>query len=424
MLSNPSQTKPLHLVFLGSLGGAFRDAAHFTKRVFGARNDCEIVNSRVAHGVLVCKHYNDGCGFAIPIRSLNGAQQTGGTVSYNQLQVGGQKFPHTWRLNLTHHCGCVNEPATVVSNPFGTDKIVMRRFTPVQAREFEELAGTSQTNDVIYAIMSGKSQDITWDRDWFGVQLRAARRRHEYNTPSISVRLNAARDKVRTEGGTLDLEFDSLNRVKSLFVQTPRMKAAAQAYGSVGQFFEVDGSMLDQFNSEWVLIMSVVICALGKSLVTSAVVALGGETMHHARTVVEKAGHKGAFFASDGGVAFRNLLVENLVAGQTLCTWHEIELAQPNLSPSTLIEPNMREVAELPLQEDFRAEVANLIYTHHHWRPGAEPLVLRDFRNLKLRFPQACAQKYIDALFSVRFKVLVYYVTHFVNGCKATQVPH
>jgi hypothetical protein len=49
---------------------------------------------------------------------------------------------------------------------------------------------------------------------------------------------------------------------------------------------------------------------------------------------------------------------------------------------------------------------------------------LRDFRNLKLRFPQACAQKYIDALFSVRFKVLVYYVTHFVNGCKATQVPH
>jgi hypothetical protein len=248
--------------------------------------------------VLVCKHYNDGCGFAIPLRSLNGAQQTGGTVSYNQLQVGGQKFPHTWRLNLTHHCGCVNEPATVVSNPFGTDKIVMRRFTPVQAREFEELAGTSQTNDVIYAIMSGKSQDITWDRDWFGVQLRAARRRHEYNTPSISVRLNAARDKVRTEGGTLDLEFDSLNRVKSLFVQTPRMKAAAQAYGSVGQFFEVDGSMLDQFNSEWVLIMSVVICALGKSLVTSAVVALGGETMHHARTVVEKAGHKGAFFGA------------------------------------------------------------------------------------------------------------------------------
>lgn len=242
-----------------------------------------------------------------------------------------------------------------MSNPFGTNKIVMRKFTPAQAREFEELAGTSQINDVIYALMSGKYQDITWDRDWFGVQLRAARRRHEYNTPSVSVRLNDARDKVRTEGGTLDFEFDSLNCVKSLFVQTPRMKAATQAYGSAGQFFQVDGTMLDQFNSEWVLLMSVVICALGKSLVTSAVVALCGETMHHARTVVEKAGHKGAYVSSDQGRAFGNLVVENLVAGQTLCTYHELELA-PNLSASTLIEPNMvvtREVADLPPQEDF-----------------------------------------------------------------------
>ena len=109
--------------------------------------------------MLVCKKYDDGCGFAIPIRSLNGAQQlTGGTVSYNQVQFGGQKKPHTWRLNLTHHCGCVKDPATVVCNPFGTNKIGMRKFTPAQAREVEELAGTSQTNDVIYALMSGSTK--------------------------------------------------------------------------------------------------------------------------------------------------------------------------------------------------------------------------------------------------------------------------
>ncbi len=127
-------------------------------------------------------------------------------MSYNQVQFGSQNNPHTWRLNLTHHCGCVEDPATVVCNPFGTNKIGMRKFTPAQAREVEELAGTSQINDVIYALMSGKYQDITWDRDWFGVQLRAARKRHAYNSPSVSVRLNAARDKVRSEGGTLDLE--------------------------------------------------------------------------------------------------------------------------------------------------------------------------------------------------------------------------
>ncbi len=81
--------------------------------------------------------------------------------------------------------------------------------------------------------------------------------------------------------------------------------------------------------------------------------------------------------------------------------------------PATLIEPDRvsREVADLPHQEDFRAEVAALIYRHHNWRPGAEPLVLRDFQNLKIRFPQACAQKYTDALFILRHKVLVYYVT-------------
>ena len=49
------------------------------------------------------------------------------------------------------------------------------------------------------------------------------------------------------------------------------MKAAAQAYGSVGQFFEVDGTMLDQFNCEWVVLMSVVIDALGRTFVTSFV---------------------------------------------------------------------------------------------------------------------------------------------------------
>ena len=110
---------------------------------------------------------------------------------------------------MNHHCGCVEEPATVVSNPFGTNKIVMRKLTPAQAREFEELAGTSQSNDVTYALMSSRYQDLTWERDWFGEQLRAARRRHAWNSPSVNELLNAARDNVRSEleGGTLDLEY-------------------------------------------------------------------------------------------------------------------------------------------------------------------------------------------------------------------------
>jgi hypothetical protein len=96
---------------------------------------------------------------------------------------------------------------TRFSNPFGKNKIVMRKFTPAQAHEFEELAGTSQSNDVIYALMSSRYQDVTWERDWFGEQLRAARRRHAWNSPSVNELLNAARDNVRSEGGTLDLEY-------------------------------------------------------------------------------------------------------------------------------------------------------------------------------------------------------------------------
>ena len=211
------------------------------------------------------------------------------------------------------------------------------------------------------------------------------------------MRLNAARDKVRSEGGTLDLEYDSSNRVNSLFVQTPLMKASARAYGSVDQFFEVDGTMLDQFNCEWVVLMSVVICALGRALVTSGLVARGGETMHHARTVVVKAGHEGANGGSDQGPAFGSLVAQKLVAAHTLCTYHVLQLAPPNVSPSTLFEPN---TVALPTEPEFRKEIHELIYRHHNWRPGAEQLVMRDFQNLKIRFPQPSAQKYIDALFS------------------------
>lgn len=52
---------------------------------------CKLVSNmpRLAVGVFVCKQSNDGCGFAIPVRLLNGAQQTGGTVSCNALEVRG-----------------------------------------------------------------------------------------------------------------------------------------------------------------------------------------------------------------------------------------------------------------------------------------------------------------------------------------------
>jgi hypothetical protein len=43
---------------------------------------------------------------------------------------------------------------------------------------------------------------------------------------------------------------------------------------------------------------------------------------------------------------------------------------------------------------------------------------MRDFENLKIQFPQPSAQKYVDALFSVRFLVLVYHVRHFVRAVR------
>jgi hypothetical protein len=49
------------------------------------------------------------------------------------------------------------------------------------------------------------------------------------------------------------------------------MKASEQAYGTAGQFFEVDGTMPDQLNCQWVVLMSVVIDALGRTFVTSFV---------------------------------------------------------------------------------------------------------------------------------------------------------
>jgi hypothetical protein len=58
---------------------------------------------------------------------------------------------HGVELDSHADCGCVEEQATMVRDPFGKDKIVMRMSTPA-------LAGTRLSNDIIYAVMSGTSK--------------------------------------------------------------------------------------------------------------------------------------------------------------------------------------------------------------------------------------------------------------------------
>ncbi len=96
--SKPRATQPLVLRFFGKSAG---------------EETVDKVKVIRAAGVLVCDKFHIGCGLAIPVRYIRGTQKTGGTFKYSAHQVGDKTHANEWVLNLTHHCGCDQQPASV-----------------------------------------------------------------------------------------------------------------------------------------------------------------------------------------------------------------------------------------------------------------------------------------------------------------------